>query len=110
MLRLYNTTSLLHSFTTSQYHHISTSLMFNHIILMGSFLKYLFATVFGIFLFFIVAILLMAVIGFFASSKGAVNVKPNSIMNIKVDYQIEDRSKTTMPSLTSFSFDDKKLA
>lgn len=76
---------------------------------MGSFLKYSFATVFGIFLFFIVAILLMAGIGFFASRKGAVKVKPNAIMSIKFDYPIEDRSKTTMPSLTSFSFDDKKI-
>lgn len=83
--------------------------MFNHILIMGSFLKYSFATVFGILLFVIVAFLLMAGVGFFASRKSATKVKPNSIMSIKFDYPISDRSKTSAPSFSSFSFDDTKI-
>lgn len=75
---------------------------------MGSFIKFSLATVLGICLFILLALVLVVGIGAFSSSK-VPKIAANSIMRIKFDYAIQDRSKTDMPSFSSFSFEDKTI-
>ncbi|MBL7786290.1 MAG: signal peptide peptidase SppA [Chitinophagales bacterium] len=76
---------------------------------MGSFFKYSFATVFGLFLFIFLLFLLGAGLAWFSSGKGKTKVEANSILHIKLDYPILDRTKSKLPTLTSLSFDDNSI-
>ena len=60
---------------------------------MGSFFKYTFATILGLFLFAIISILIIIGIGAFAGGDKAVTVKENSVLKIKLDQQIIEREK-----------------
>jgi protease-4 len=76
---------------------------------MKQFFKYVFATVLGIFLFSVLWILLLIGIGVAAGGDKKANVKPNSILNLDLNYEIpEVTNNNPFASLDLTTFKPKK--
>jgi len=60
---------------------------------MGSFFKYTFATILGLFLFSVISIFILIGIGAAAGGEKGVTVKDNSVLKIKLDQEIVEREK-----------------
>lgn len=74
---------------------------------MKSFFKYVFATIVGILLLnFILFLLFFALFASFTTSEKPQKIKPNSILHLKLDYAIEDRTNDN--PFKSLSFSDFK--